>query len=77
MNRYFIYILTILLCWAAVPSLGQAPTHNKIPTAAQAAMQKKIVNPKGIRRGTTNTNRWAAAIKTANLHAKSIRTGGK
>lgn len=77
MKRNFVFILTILLCWAAVPSYGQSATTHKIPTAAQVAMQKKPVNRKGVMRGTTNTNRWAAAIKQADKRAARIRTGNK
>lgn len=77
LKRNFISILIILLCWAVLPSFGQTSTRNKIPTAAQVAMQKKLVNRKGIMRGTTNTNRWAAAIKHADQRAARIRTGNK
>ena len=61
----------------AVPSAGQTTTTHKIPTAAEVAVQKKPVNRKGVKRGTTNTNRWAAATKAADLRAASIRTGQK
>jgi hypothetical protein len=77
LKRNFILILTVLLCWAAIPSFGQAGTTHKIPTAAQVAVQKKAVNRKGIMRGTTNTNRWAAAIKHADQRAARIRAGHK
>jgi hypothetical protein len=74
-KRNFVFILTILLCWAAIPSLGQAPTVNKIPTAAQVAAQRKPVNRKGTMRGTTNTERWASAIKKADHRAARLRAG--
>ena len=77
MKRNLVFILTILLCWAALPSYGQSAATRKIPTAAQVAMQKKPVNRKGVMRGTTNTNRWAAAIKQADKRAARIRTGNK
>jgi hypothetical protein len=76
LKRNFILILTVLLCWA-IPSFGQTGTTHKIPTAAQVAVQKKPVNRKGVMRGTTNTNRWAAAVKHADHRAARIRTGNK
>jgi hypothetical protein len=77
LKRNLVFILTILLCWAALPSFGQSATTRKIPTTAQVAMQKKPVNRKGIMRGTTNTERWAAAIKHADQRAAHIRAGHK
>ena len=77
MKRNFVFILTILLCWAALPSYGQSATTRKIPTAAEVAVQKKPVNRKGVMRGTTNTERWAAAIKHADQRAAHIRAGHK
>jgi hypothetical protein len=76
-RNFIFYILTILLCWAALPSYGHAATTHKIPTAAQVAMQKKPVNRKGVMRGTTNTERWAAAIKHADRRAIRIRAGNQ
>ena len=76
MKRNFILILTVLLCWA-IPSFGQTGTTHKIPTAAQVAVQKKPVNRKGIMRGTTNTDRWKAAIKHADHRAARIRAERK
>lgn len=76
MKCAFVCILTILLCWSAVPSAGQASNH-KIPTAAQVAVQKKPVNKKGVMRGTTNTDRWAAATKHADHRATALRTEQK
>jgi hypothetical protein len=77
LKRNSFFILTILLCWAALPSYGQSATTHKIPTAAQVAMQKKAVNRKGIMRGTTNTERWQAAIKHAGQRAARLRAGRK
>jgi len=77
LKRNLVFILTILLCWAVLPSFGQTSTRNKIPTAAQVAMQKKPVNRKGHMRGTTSTERWAAAIKHADQRAARIRAGNK
>ena len=77
MKRNFVFILTILLCWAALPSYGQSATTRKIPTAAEVAVQKKPVNRKGIMRGTTNTERCKAAIKHADQRAAHIRAGHK
>jgi hypothetical protein len=79
MKCAFVCILTILLCWSAVPSAGQASNH-KIPTAAQVAVQQKPINgKKGVMgmRGTTNTNRWAAATKSADHRATALRTEQK
>ncbi len=76
MKRNFILILTVLLCWA-IPSFGQTGTTHKIPTAAQVAVQKKPVNRKGVMRGTTNTDRWKAAIKHADHRAARIRAERK
>jgi hypothetical protein len=77
LKRNFILILTVLLCWAAIPSYGQAGTTHKIPTAAQVAVQKKPVNRKGVMRGTTNTDRWKAATKHADQRAARIRAERK
>jgi hypothetical protein len=77
MKRHVTFVLTILLCWAVLPSFAQATTTRKIPTAAEVAVQKKPVNRKGIMRGTTNTERWAAAIKRADQRAARIRAGRK
>jgi hypothetical protein len=76
LKRNFILILTVLLCWA-IPSFGQTGTTHKIPTAAQVAVQKKPVNRKGVMRGTTNTDRWKAAIKHADHRAARIRAERK
>jgi hypothetical protein len=78
LKRNFILILTVLFCWAAtIPSFGQTGTTHKIPTAAQVAVQKKPVNRKGVMRGTTNTDRWKAAIKHADHRAARIRAANK
>ena len=77
MKRNFVFILTVLLCWMVIPSHGQGATTHKIPTAAQVAVQKKPVNRKGVMRGTTNTERWKAAIKRADHRAARIRTERK
>jgi hypothetical protein len=77
LKRNFILILTAVLCSAAIPSYGQAGTTHKIPTAAQVAVQKKPVNRKGVMRGTTNTDRWKAAIKHADHRAARIRAERK
>ena len=77
MKRNFILILTVLLCWAAIPSHGQAGTTHKIPTSAQVAVQKRPVNRKGVMRGTTNTDRWKAATKHADQRAARIRAERK
>ena len=77
MKRTFICTLTVLLCWMATPSSGQVATTQKIPTAAQVAMQKKPVDRKGVMRGTTNTERWKAATKHADHRAARIRAERK
>jgi hypothetical protein len=77
LKRNFILILTVLLCWAAIPLFGQAGATHKIPTAAQVAVQKKSVSKKGVMRGTTNTDRWKAATKHADHRAARIRVGNK
>jgi hypothetical protein len=77
LKRNFVFILTFLLCWTALPSFGQPSTTRKIPTAAEVAVQKKPVNRKGVMRGTTNTERWQAAIKHADQRAAHIRAGRK
>jgi hypothetical protein len=70
-------VLLIALIFAlSIGGNAQSTTH-KIPTAAQVAVQKKPVNRKGVMRGTTNTERWAAAIKNADQRAAKLRAGHK
>lgn len=81
MNRRFVVtlirlLLTTLLLFVAV-SEGSAQTTHKIPTAPQAAMQKKAKGKKGVMRGTTQYDRWQAAIKSADRRAAQARTSQK
>ena len=77
-SSIWLFLVTaVMLCWTVLPSFGQAATTHKIPTAAQVAMQKKPVQRKGVMRGTTNTERWAAAVKKADHRAARLRAGQK
>jgi hypothetical protein len=68
----------LLISMIALAVLGQAQsTRQRIPTAPQVAMQKKV-DPKshtGVMRGTTANERWQAAIKHADHRAAQIRAG--
>ena len=72
-------LLSLLLATALCTGAVAQTTKHKIPTAAQAAMKKKpdFKGHQGVMRGTTNSDRWAAATKHANKRAAAIRTGHK
>ncbi len=70
-----ILLLVIATLFAPIV-VAQSPTR-KIPTAPQAAMQKKAKGKKGVMRGTTQYDRWQAAIKQADSRAAQYRAGNK
>jgi hypothetical protein len=68
----------ILLSIFALAVGGHAQsTSRKIPTAPQVAMQKKAKGKKGVMRGTTQYDRWQAAIKHADKKAAQRRSENK
>lgn len=70
-----IILLVIAILFA--PSVVAQTTTRKIPTAPQAAIQKKAKGKKGVMRGTTQYDRWQAAIKHADRRAAQARAAHK
>jgi hypothetical protein len=81
MNKRFLPAVATLLVFLftfAHSVIGMAQsTNRKIPTASQAAVQKQAKSKKGVMRGTTQYDRWQAAIKHADRRAASHRAGKK
>ena len=69
-------LLSVLIIALTISSSAQTATR-KPPTAPQVAMQKKAKGKKGVMRGTTQYDRWQAAIKNADRRAVVHRTGKK
>lgn len=72
-------LLTLSLAAALCTGAVAQTTKHKIPTAPQVAMKKKpdFKGRQGVMRGTTNTERWHAAIKRADRHAARVRAAQK
>src|SRR5258705_10505318 len=71
--------LSLLLATALCTGAVAQTTKHKIPTASQAAMKKKpdFKGHQGVMRGTTNTDRWQAAINKANVRPAHTRPGNR
>ena len=70
------FLLVVLTSVLSVSGSAQTTTR-KPPTAAQAAVKNPKPSKKGVMRGTTNTDRWHAAIKHADQRAARMRTERK
>jgi hypothetical protein len=74
----FIHIVLLLVIVTLFAPIVVAKSSTpKIPTAPQAAMQKKAKGKKGVMRGTTQYDRWQAAIKHSGSRAAQYRAGNK
>jgi multidrug efflux pump subunit AcrB len=71
-------LCSLFLALLISPANAQATrTTHKVPTAPEATMQKKAKSKKGLMRGTTQYDRWQAAIKHADKKAAQHRAANK
>ena len=80
MNKTLIFtrlIIFLVIATLFAPILVAQTSTRKILTSPQAAMQKKAKSKKGVMRGTTQYDRWQAAIKHADGRAARIKAGNK
>jgi hypothetical protein len=72
-----IVLLSLLLATALSTDAVAQTTKHKVPTAPEVAMQKKAKGKKGVMRGTTQYDRWQAAIKHSDRRAAQARAAQK
>lgn len=71
-------LCSLFLALLIIPAAAQTTrSTRKVPTAPEVDMQKKAKSKKGVMRGTTQYDRWQAAIKHSDRRAAQARAAQK